>query len=563
MQAGQKVHRSSKSSKPSIWQSWQKWWSMPTNRQVMGILAIGLVMRSIIAFGLPPGFDEAYYYLYTQNPDWSFFDHPPLVAITTALGLWLSGETVSQFTIRIGSLLLYTGTLYLLYLAGKRLFGVRAGLLGLILASIVPIFQIAFGTMTLPDVPLMFFWVATLWGAAEEFFPPNNQPYRPTYRIALLGLLVGLACLGKYHGFLLGAGLVGFCLTSRQHRQVWTSPWLLASGVLFVAAIYPVLYWNAHHDWISFTFQAERGVPARTYKLEALLGVVLQQVGYLFPTIGIPLWWVSGRVLIAQLVSPWVRRIRDTHPEIRLKQRLVLWLSAPVFLLFTLIGGYRPVLPTWAMPGFLIATVLLAQKAAVWQMRSPKIVKRWLLGSAIVVNLLLLLVLSHVALGTLQKPSQTAFFGGFIPAQEDASVQLVDIQQLRDNFAAQPQLMQALSQADFIFSNRFHLSGHIAMALRPLRSLPVTCFDKRDMRGFGIWSAATDWVGKTGLYLTSNEFQTQENSAAEYVPYFQSFTKVGEVPLYRGGVEVDRFHVFLGRNQLKPFPRPLEGSKGA
>ncbi|MGI0491119.1 ArnT family glycosyltransferase [Alkalinema pantanalense CENA528] len=544
-------------------QTTQKWWSVSTNRQVTWILAAGLFIRTMIALWLQPGFDEAYYYLYTQYPDWSFFDHPPLVAITTAIGLWFSGETVSQFTIRIGSLLLYTATLYLLYRAGRRLFGFRVGLLGLILASIVPIFQLAFGTMTLPDVPLMFFWTATLWGASEEFFPLNGQRYRPTYRLAILGLLVGLACISKYHGFLLGAGLVGFCLTSREHRRALYSPWALASFVAFFATLYPVLVWNAQHDWISFTFQAGRSVPAKGYSIGKLLGVVLQEVGYLFPTIGIPLWWVSLRVLGAQLLSPFVRRIRDTHQEIRIKQRLVLWLSAPVFLLFTLIGGYRSVLPTWAMPGFFIATILLAQKVAVWQIPSPKIIRRWLLGSAIAVNFLLLLALSHVAGGTLQNPSNTALFGGFISPQEDASVQLVDIVQLRQGFAQQPQLMQALQRSDFIFSNRFHLSGHIAMALKPLRSLPVTCFDKRDMRGFAFWSKETDWLGKTGLYLTSNEYQAKEDSAAEYVPYFRSLKKVGEVPLYRGGVVVDRFHVFLAQDQIKPFPRPREGSKGA
>jgi hypothetical protein len=83
------------------------------------------------------------------------------------------------------------------------------------------------------------------------------------------------------------------------------------------------------------------------------------------------------------------------------------------------------------------------------------------------------------------------------------------------------------------------------------------------MRGFAFWSTAEHWVGKTGLYLTTDKFQTRENSAAEYEPYFASFTKIGEVPLLRGGVEVDRIHVFQGRDMLKPFPRPDRATQGA
>jgi len=42
-------------------------------------LLVGLLFR-VIAFWLYPGFDEAYYYLYSLHLDWSYFDHPVLVA---------------------------------------------------------------------------------------------------------------------------------------------------------------------------------------------------------------------------------------------------------------------------------------------------------------------------------------------------------------------------------------------------------------------------------------------------------------------------------------------------
>lgn len=521
----------------------QKWWTNRTNQQVALILLAGFLFRSFIAFWLPPGFDEAYYYLYTLHPALSYFDHPPLVAFVTAIGIWLTGD-VSQFSIRLGSLLLFPITLYFLYRATVHLFSVRVGLITLAIASVIPIFQLGFGTFTLPDSPLMFFWALTLWVAAIEFFPKEGG-YKPTYRIALIGLLVGLACLGKYHGFLLGFGLLGFCITSRKHWAVFRSPWTILSFILFLAAFSPVVYWNSQNNWVSFRFQSDRGVPDRAYDPLKAFNVAMMAALYLFPTFGFPLWFVSIREIVSVVKSKFTKLIHS----------FILWNSAPVFIIFTLIGGYQQILPGWTMPGFFAVTPLLGLYASRWQ---PKTLKRWLSGSTIAIVTLLLIALSHVAIGTLQKPGQYAFMGGFVTPQDDASIQLIDIKQLRQEFSKLPQLLAALKNADFVFSNRFHLSGHMAMALTPLYSTPVTCFDKRDMRGFAFWSTPTQWLGGDALYLTSDEFQARKDSSAEFVPYFESFTKLGEIPLRRGGVIVDRIHVFQGKKLLKPFPRPKE-----
>jgi 4-amino-4-deoxy-L-arabinose transferase-like glycosyltransferase len=531
------------------------------------ILLVGLVIRLGIATFLPPGFDEAYYFMYTLHPDWSYFDHPPMVAGTTQLGITLMGGEVSRLSIRLGGVLLYTLTLYLLYRVGKRLFSKRVGVLAVAIATIAPIFQVAFGILTLPDVPLMLFWLASLEVATAEFFPATGVAYRPTRRLAILGLLVGLACLSKYHGFILGAGYVGFCFTSQPHRKALYSPWTIASFGLFVAVLFPLLYWNAQHDWASLTFQAERGVPERSFEWGRLANALGYEMLLLFPTIGIPLLWVSLRRLGQQI--GWsvsgdrasmdaMERAKDLNLQRR--RRLILWVSAPVFIGFTLIGGYRQILPTWAMPGFFTATLLLAEWASPLRV---SLIKRWLWISAAIVQLLLLLALSHVVWGTFQNPSQNQILG-LLPAaaKQDGSIELIDVEQLRRRFAAEPALMQALQASDFVFTNRFHLSGHVGMALVPLADKPITCFDKRDMRGFAFWSSAEQWLGKTGLYLTPERYQNKADTT-EYTRYFQTWRQLGVVPLFRGGVEVDRIYVFQGQRLLKSFPRPEKATRGA
>ena len=164
-------------------QAIKKWLTQRENRQLVGLLSSGFLLRSAIALWLPAGFDEGYYYLYSLHPDWSYFDHPLLVALTTGFGPLLT-HTVSPFTIRLGSLLLHTGSLLLLYLTSVRLFSRQAAILTLAIATLIPIFQLGFGVLTLPDSPLMFFWTATLYVAVCEFFGQQEDKESQQHRDA-------------------------------------------------------------------------------------------------------------------------------------------------------------------------------------------------------------------------------------------------------------------------------------------------------------------------------------------------------------------------------------------
>ncbi|MFN6069896.1 MAG: ArnT family glycosyltransferase, partial [Pseudanabaena sp.] len=474
---------------------------MKINKWAIAILLWGFLFRATSAIYLNTGFDEAYYYLYTQNLDWSYFDHPPLVALTTGIGVWLTGA-VTPFTIRIGSVLFYTGTLIFSYLTSKRLFGDRAATLTLGILTTIPIFQIAFGILTLPDNALMFFWSASLYVAATEFFPSSNlyddKPYQPTYRLAIIAILVGLAFLGKYHGVILGGGLVLFCLLSPRHRCALFSIWTLVAITLFTITISPVLFWNAQHEFASFRFQSGRAVPSQGYNFEGLLVTFLVALGYLFPTFGFPLWWTSFRTL-GELVQFSNRRLSGIQNEalekenldlelLYQKRLLILCISMPIFCGFTFMGGFIQILPSWHMPGFFGATLLLGERAALIQIKRPKFIRNWLWGSGIVILPLLLIGLLHVHMGLAQKGGDAAIAGGFWEAKDDPSTQMIDILQLRQAFVDSPKLKEELQKADFVFSNSFFVAGQVGMAIEPLGK-KVTCFDS-DLRGFAYWSKA-------------------------------------------------------------------------
>ena len=540
---------------------------MKIHKWAIAILLWGLLFRTVCAVFLNPGFDESYYYLYTQNLNWSYFDHPPLVALTTGIGVWLTG-VVTPFTIRIGGVLLYTGTLLFAYLASRKLFGDRTATLTLAILTTIPIFQIAFGILTLPDNPLMFFWSASLWVITTEFFPsePPNQinDYKPTYRLAIIGLLLGLAFLGKYHAVILGGGLVLFCLLSPRHRVALFSGWTLASIALFAIAISPVLIWNYQHEWASFRFQSSRAVPSTSYKFEQLLVTILVALGYLFPTFGVPLWWTSFKTAGGLWKAATGKKNPDQHDHelaiaedlLRNKQLLILCVSMPIFVGFTFLGGYIQILPSWHMPGFFGATLLLGERAAQVQLQRPQYIRKWLWGSGLGILSLLLIGLLHVEFGIFQKGGNAAIAGGFWEVKDDPSTEMIEIEQLRQAFVDSPMLKEELAKADFVFSNNWFIAGQVGTAIEPLGK-KVTCFDA-DLRGFAYWSKAEDFVGKNSLYITSETFIKDARFPQpldKYKGYFQSLEKIADVALKRGGQTSQIFPVYRATKMLKPYPR--------
>ena len=502
------------------------------------LLGGGLLFRSLIAYFLPPGFDEAYYFLYTQHLEWSYFDHPLAVAWTTGVGVWLTG-IVSPLTIRIGALGLFTGSLWLLYATGRWLFGERAGWLSGAIASLCPLFFLTFGTLTAPDNALIFFWSATLFLSAQEFFPVRAKPYQPTVRLAWIGMMVGLACLSKYHGFLLGLALLCFCLGSHNHRCIFRSVWAGIGVGLFTLSLLPILYWNSYHGWISFQFQLSDRFAAETasYSLMNLCGVLLAEFGFLFPTVGLPLWWISLKALFT-LPQPPVQRT---------KVSFVLWSGLPVAAGFTLLGGWTQIYPAWPAPGLWTLTLLLGYAAADW---SRSRVSRWLKSTGLVIGTLLLFALAHITLGTLQKPSEYAILGGIVSPQQDPSTALIDTWQLRQQFEL-ADFKRAIAATDFIVTDDLWLSGYVAMALPPAVRRVVTSFTP-DPRGHAFWFDAADWLGKDALLISLNNLNDLELDTS----FFQSVTPLLQIETQRGGATTQTFFIYWAHSLRQPYPYP-------
>jgi 4-amino-4-deoxy-L-arabinose transferase-like glycosyltransferase len=531
-------------------------WSKP----LAGLLLGGLLWRSIVAWTLPAGFDEVYYYLYSRHLSWSYFDHPPIVALTTGAGWWLTG-VITPFTIRLGALLIHGLSLGLLYLTTTHLYSRRTGFLAVAIATLVPLFWLGFGVLTSPDNALILFWSLVLYGAAVEFFPHHQQMrggqvlrYEPSWRLALLGMGIGLATLSKYHGFILGAGLLGFCRTRRRTQRILTSPWMGLAAVLGFLVLMPLWIWNGQHDWISFRFHLfmrfDGGDP-RPYRILDALVTGLVGIAYLWPTLGFPLWWVTGGALWRQLVAMVQPPLSSVEAYGRDRDALILWVSLPIALGFTLLGGKQQIYPAWPAPGLWGLTVLLAHSISTWR---PVSLRRWLGGSGVAIGVVCAIALLHLSFGIFQTPGSYSLRGGFVPVEQDGSTTLLNVTQLRRRLAETPAVLNAIQQSDFVFTDEFYLSGYVDMAVHPLSNLPVTCFSQ-DPRGFAFWFDPENWVGQSGVYVTLRNLHP--TAATEpYEDFFEALLPLGEIDLTRGGITTETVLFYQAETMIRVYAYP-------
>jgi len=62
----------------------------PYKKYVFLLMGISLLLRALVAALTDLGNDEVYYWTYALYPDWSHFDHPPMVGwiITCLPATW-------------------------------------------------------------------------------------------------------------------------------------------------------------------------------------------------------------------------------------------------------------------------------------------------------------------------------------------------------------------------------------------------------------------------------------------------------------------------------------------
>lgn len=222
-------------------------------------------LRLFFWLGAFPNPDEAYYWLWGQHLDWSYFDHPPLHAWIQGLVAAVLGR--SHFALRLPNALSSALLCWLYWLICHRLYpcqGKHAFWLSVLLVFTSPLFFL-FLAIAWHDHWLIVFGTAAGYCLVQFLSGDRLNRYHWLYGA---GFLMGLAGLCKYVAIFMGLGFLIGIGSRRQWRSLFLNGHLYGAMVLALLVMAPVFGWNLNHDFYSFQFYLGRSVQAETSPIQ-------------------------------------------------------------------------------------------------------------------------------------------------------------------------------------------------------------------------------------------------------------------------------------------------------
>jgi hypothetical protein len=447
------------------------WFSSPGHVAVL--IVVGFSLLHLIFMGqIALTNDEAQYALYGYYPDWSYFDHPPLVGWLNAITLFFSA---SDFALRIWPLLLSALSSYLIYGFSRDLYPRESAWLATIAVAIYQsslITQIL-GLAMLPDTPLIPAAIAATWLLYKTL--NNNQPHLWLY----VGLFFGLAGLSKYTAITLVFTAIAMFFIFKRYRALLT-PWPWLAMLIAALVISPVLYWNMQHDWISIKYQMGHGAPEKSWHLLNLLTSQLSQlVSYT------PLVFISGIVAVVNTF-----KISDKSDQ------TLLAFALPVLLLFGWNSGYEQTLPHWTALGWIALSPLIAKWIiAKWHCKAIRVFVYFTAGLSLIMALAfhLLLATSIMPFKNNQHPLEDLY------GWKQVAQRAVELQQQMKT--------QSPDKNVFIFVGNWSQFSRLAWYARPT---PVQVTDQRYGQS-DIWYGSAQ-PGSSGILVVPPKYKNNTNA---------------------------------------------------
>ncbi len=306
-------------------------------RLLLGLLVGYAALRLFCVSTLPLIGAEAYYWEWSKNLSWGYFDHPPMIAGLLALSTGIGGDSV--FFVRLVPAILSVLSTIVLYRLAKEMFGSLTALLACAIVQFIPFFA-AVSVLATPDAPLAFFWILTVYcvhratqTTREQTTGEQTENHTTRWWLAA-GVALGLDLMSKYHSVLLMPSVFLYVLVvPRQRSWLLRKEPYLALAVAFLV-FSPNLLWNLsrHLQTFEFLLVERQGTP------EISFGHILHFFGGILALLS-PFF----ALLLLGLVPSLARKAReDARYALLLATSLVPVVFFGVLSPFVSIGGHWP-----------------------------------------------------------------------------------------------------------------------------------------------------------------------------------------------------------------------------
>jgi 4-amino-4-deoxy-L-arabinose transferase-like glycosyltransferase len=464
---------------------------------ILALLAALIIVRGVVAAVTPLAFDEAYYWQWSKNLAWGYYDHPPAIAFIIRAGTAIFGDT--SLGVRFVPWLLSIVATVAVWRAGAIfLESEHAGALSSLVFNAMPMIGVEMLVAT-PDAPQIAAAAVLLYVLAKLVQTGNGQ-----WWIAA-GVASGFALLSKYTGLFLGLGMLFWLLVVPSQRRWLLSFWPYLGGAIALLMFAPVVLWNAGHDWLSFRLQFGR-VGSGGFTLRYMGEFLAGQIGLASPFIAI--LGVAGLVSIAR--APGSKRI------------LIAALMIPAIAFFlwqSLRGRVQGNWPSFLYPAFAVAAVAASLSPPLQKWRAL----RWSARAATPFALVLTGIIY----------AQAVF--GIIPVvREPISRMLaIGIGRVTDDI----EVLRAQNNANAILTTSYEMRGWLSFYL-PTKP-PVIQVNER-FRWLNEPAPAAHTFQGPLLYVT----QIRNDQSEMLAKRFREVTPLAHIGRYRNGATLDEYRVY-------------------
>ena len=478
------------------------------------ICVFGFALFRLAVMGLTGlGDSESYYWAWSQRMDWSYYDHPPLVAWLIRLFTDIGGDT--SFMVRLPSVLLFIVIGWLFYRLAMELFDdARVAFLSILTFNLIPMFGIG-ALQMVPDIPAAVCYLAYVL-MLTKLLKQNG----PGWRWYILGVILGIGCLGKYFAILLVPSTIILVAAILEYRHWFKRPEPYLLAVTALIAFSPVFIWNIANDWPSFRFHL--------MDRHSNAGFTLRNAGQL---VGGQLIYVSPIYLVGLLWGVWAGLKRAVDGDRR--YALLTAFSAPALIFFYIICAWtNESEPHWPAFGYLTAILLMsAVGLEMWDRGNAGIARRarkFFIASAGLAGLMFALFYVHV-------------FHPILPIKPKYDI----VNELMGWDKAGEQIKKIYSEMldnkGFVLAHHWVLCSQIMFSTTD--TIPVACINKR-IDQFDFWDDEEKLMGKDVVFVSDLRFEEPPDQLYR----FASVEKVMELPIQRGGIIVRVFTLWVGRN---------------
>ena len=295
----------------------------PKHRNFLYFIIFVAVIRLLLAPLVGLGVDEAHYVLYGKNLALSYFDHPPLVGWVEYVFTSVFGNT--ELGARIPAIIIGFFVSIFIY---KLIYDIHKNEKEAFIAVLALHASFLFNAlfiMLMPDT-LLFLLILPIIFTVIKLEQKNSLGMW-----VLLGVLLGIAGLSKYTAVLFIVPVILYFIIKKEYHFLY-SPKIIPAILVALAIISPVIIWNIQNDWISFTYQSQHVVGAKTINWSGFFSSLGAQLGAYNPFL-VPLAYFG-----------LFKSLKSKNNTIFLTSLFGLVLIS----FFTYASLYKPALPHWS-----------------------------------------------------------------------------------------------------------------------------------------------------------------------------------------------------------------------